>query len=126
AENERLIYERDVWRSKSNMHQKAAVGLTIAEARLAEAVRLLVRLGTWIEDEVNAELPFITEAEDDAYRTFLQSLEKRSEMKLTVEEQEFLKRIAALQHPGLADRKADRVRQRMRHAGLATYNRSVA
>lgn len=46
------------------------------KARLAEAVKLLIRLGTWIEDEVNAELPFVTEAEDDAYRTFLQSLGK--------------------------------------------------
>ncbi|QAZ45903.1 hypothetical protein [Mesorhizobium sp. Pch-S] len=32
TEIERLKYERDVWRSKSNMHQKAAIGRAAVEA----------------------------------------------------------------------------------------------
>lgn len=48
-EVERLKYERDVWRSKSNMHQKSAVSRTIAEAErdalAADNARLVEALG---------------------------------------------------------------------------------
>jgi|GEM_PF-1810646 len=39
----RLEYERDVWRSKSSMHQKAAVGRTVAEAERDKAEARLSR-----------------------------------------------------------------------------------
>lgn len=33
----KLTYERDVWKSKSDMHQKAAAGLCVAEAHALTA-----------------------------------------------------------------------------------------
>lgn len=51
------------------LFQQSADTIEAKEAELVEIVKLLARLGTWIEDEAYAELPFVTDEELELYRS---------------------------------------------------------
>lgn len=65
-----LMSERtNIVATKREQHAALRKDIETLESHNAKIVKLLARLGTYIEDEVGAELPFTTDEELELYRS---------------------------------------------------------